>query len=114
MAAAKVERRVYSVSSPQLFGICVAVLGQLRATIERHNVEEATIVAALGEGLLAPISELALALRPLGEGQTELAATWRARKHGGDRRLLAVFLEAVDTLIIANSSLIEPQRTPRS
>ena len=99
MAAAKVERRVYSVSSPQLFGVCVTVLGQLRATIERHDVEQGAIVAALGEGLLAPISELSLALRPLGEGQTELAATWRARKRGGDRRLLAVFLESVDALI---------------
>ena len=99
MAAATVERRVYSVSSHQLFGVCVTVLGQLRATIERHNVERGTIVAALGTGLLAPISELSLALRPLGAGQTELLATWRARKRGGDRRLLAVFLEAVDVLI---------------
>src|SRR4029077_5378950 len=72
MAAATVERRVYSVSSHQLFGVCVTVLGQLRATIERHNVERGRIVAALGAGLLAPISELSLVLRPLGAGQTEL------------------------------------------
>ena len=99
MADAKVERRVYSLSSHQLFGVCVTVLGQLRATIERYDVEQGTIVAALGAGLLAPNSELSLALRPLGEGQTELAATWRARKRGGDRRLPAVFFEAVDMLI---------------
>ena len=99
MTAAKVERRAYSVSSLQLFGVCVTVLGQLRAVIERHDVERGTIVAALGEGLLVPISELSLALRPLGAQQTELTATWRARKHGGDRRLLAMFLESVDALI---------------
>lgn len=99
MAAAKVERRVYAVSSIPLFGICVMALGQLRATIKRHDVEQGVIVATLGEGSLAPTSELSLVLRPFGEGQTELAATWRARKRGGDQRLLVVFLEAVDGLI---------------
>src|SRR2546421_12071423 len=99
MAAVTVERRVYTVPSLQLFGICLTALGQLRATIERHDVDQGTIVAVLGAGLLAPISELSLALRPLGAGQTELAATWRARKHGGDRRLLAVFLDTIDGLI---------------
>ncbi len=64
----------------------------------RHDVEQGTIVAVLGAGLLAPISELSLALRPLGAGRTELLVTWQARKHGGDRRLLAVFLGAVDGL----------------
>ena len=90
---------MYSVPSPQLFGVCVTVLGQLRATIERHDVEQGLIVAKLGEGLLAPISELSLALRALSAGRTELTATWRARKHGGDQRLLAVFVESVDALI---------------
>jgi hypothetical protein len=99
MAAVKVERRVYSAPPLQLFGICLTALGQLRAMIERHDVDQGTIVATLGQGLLAPISELALALRPLGEGRTELVATWRARKRGGDRRLLAVFLDSVDQLI---------------
>jgi len=99
MAAVKVERRVYLVPSLQLFGTCLTVLGQLRATIERHDVDQGTIVAILGEGLLVPMSELSLALRPLDEGRTELSATWRARKHGGDRRLLAVFLDSVDGLI---------------
>jgi hypothetical protein len=99
MPAAKVERRVYALSSIQLFGICVTALAQLRATIERQDVEQGVIIATLGQGLLGPTSELALALRPFGESQTELAATWRARKRGGDQRLLAVFLEAVDGLI---------------
>jgi hypothetical protein len=99
MAAVKVERRVYSVPPLQLFGICLTALGQLRATIERHDVDQYTIVALLGEGLLGPISELSLALRPLGDQRTELAATWRARKRSGDRRLLTVFLDSVDALI---------------
>ena len=99
MAAVKLERRVYAQSSNQLFGICVTALGQLRATIKRHDVEQGVIIAILGEGSVAPASELALALRPLGDGQTELVAAWRARKRGGDQRLLAVFLEAVDGLI---------------
>jgi hypothetical protein len=99
MASVKVERRVYSLPSPQLFGICLTALGQLRATIERHDVEQGMIIALLGEGSLGPISELSLALRPLDAGRTELAATWRARKRGGDRRLLAVFLDAVDGLV---------------
>jgi len=99
MAAVKVERRVYALPPYQLFGICLTALGQLRATIERHDVEQGTIVAAFGGGSLASASELSLALRPLGEGQTELAVTWRARKRGGDRRLLTVFLDAIASLI---------------
>src|SRR6266849_850120 len=99
MAAVKVEQRVYSVPLLQLFGICLTALGQLRATIERHDVDQGAIVAVFGEGLLAPISELSFVLRTLGEGQTELVATWRARRRSGDRRLLAVFLDSVDALI---------------
>jgi hypothetical protein len=99
MAAAKVERREYSVPLLQLFGICLTALGQLRATIERQDVEQGTVVATIGARSLAPISELSLVLRPLGEGRTALAVTWRARKHGGDRRLLAAFLDAVAALV---------------
>ena len=99
MAVAKTERRAYAVSPNQLFGICITALAQLRATIARHDVEQGLIGAAFGKGPLAPTSELSLALHPLGAGQTALVATWRARKHGADRRLLAVFLEAVDALI---------------
>lgn len=97
MAAAKHERRVYSAPPIQLFGICLTALGQLRATIEQHDVERGTITALFGDRL-GPISELRLALRPLGDASTELTATWQARKRGGDRRLLAVFLESVDGL----------------
>jgi hypothetical protein len=99
MAAVTVERREYTVPSLQLFGICLTALGQLQATIERHDVDQGTIVAILGAGLLAPISELSLVLRPLDARRTELVVTWRARKRGGDRRLLAVFLDSVDQLI---------------
>lgn len=99
MAAAKAERRIYAVSSNQLFGICVTVLGQLRAKITHHDVEQGMIIATIGEGSLAPTSELALALRPLGDGRTELTATLRARKRGGDQRLLAVFLDSIAALI---------------
>jgi hypothetical protein len=99
MAAVKVERRVYPVPLPQLFGICLTVLGQMRATVERHDVEQGMVVAAFGAGALAPISELSLALRPLAEQQTELTATWQARAHGGDRRLQAIFLDAVEGFI---------------
>ncbi|MEO7913168.1 MAG: hypothetical protein ABIV47_26265 [Roseiflexaceae bacterium] len=99
MASIKAERRVYALPLPQLFGLCLTAIGILHATIERHDVEQGTIIALVGAGLLGPITELSLALRPLDEGRTELVATWRARKRGGDRRLLAVFLDAVDGLI---------------
>ena len=98
MAAVTVERREYTVPSLQLFGICLTALGQLQATIELHDVDQGTIVAMLGARLLAPISELSLALRTLDARRTELVVTWRARKRGGDRRLLAVFLDSVDRL----------------
>lgn len=99
MASVKVERRVYAVPSTQLFGLCLTALGLLRATIERHDVEQGTIVALVGAGSLGPVSELSVALRLLDQGRTELAATWRAQKRGGDRRLLRVFLDAVGGLI---------------
>src|SRR3954469_300082 len=99
MDSVKVDRRVYPVSSPQLFGLCLTALGLLHATIERHDVEQGAIVALLGEGLLGLASEISVVLRPLDEGRTEIAATWRARKRGGDRRLLRVFMDTVDGLI---------------
>lgn len=94
--AARSERRVYTLTPAQLFGVCVTALGQLGASVERHDVEHGTIVARLGAGPLAPVSELALALQPLDGGRTELLATWRARGRGGDRRMLAAFLAAVE------------------
>jgi hypothetical protein len=94
--AARSERRVYGLTPAQLFGVCLTALGQLGASIERHDVERGTIVASLGAGSLAPKSELSLALQPIDGGATELVATWRARKRGGDRRMLAAFLAAVE------------------
>jgi hypothetical protein len=93
-----VVRRVYALPPTQLFGICITALGHMRATITRQDVEQGQIVAAIGAGSLAPVSELALTLRPAGENRTELSASWRARKHGGDRRMLAVFLDSVADL----------------
>jgi hypothetical protein len=98
MAATKIERRVYTLESFQLFGVCLTALGQLRATIERHDVERGTIVATFGAGPLGTPSELSVALLPLDDGRIEMVATWRAGRRGGDRRLLAAFLASVDVL----------------
>jgi len=98
MAAVRVDRRVYALAPAQLFGVCLTAFGQLRAAVERHDVDRGTIVARIGAGPFAPVSELSLLLQPLDGGQTELVATWRARKLGGDRRMLAAFLAAVDAL----------------
>jgi hypothetical protein len=87
---------MYALTPDQLFGVCLTALGQLGASVERHDVERGTIVASLGAGPLAPVSELSLALHPLDGGRTELLATWRARGRGGDRRILAAFLAAVE------------------
>jgi hypothetical protein len=99
MTASLVERRTYRVPLLQLFGACLTALGQMRAQIERHDVARGTIVATVGGGLLAPVSELALHLTPLGDHQTVLVATWRARKAGGDRLVLAAFLDSVQALV---------------
>jgi hypothetical protein len=95
--AARSERRAYALTPAQLFGVCLTALGQLGASVERHDVDRGTIVASLGAGPLAPVSELSLALQPLDGGRAELVATWRARKRGGDRRMLAAFLAAVES-----------------
>src|SRR5262245_4243273 len=98
MAAEKSARRIYSLAPTQLFGVCVTALGQLKATIDRHDVESGAIVATLGAGPLAAVSELSLALLPRDDRQTELVVTWRARRRGGDRRVLSAFLDSVDAL----------------
>jgi hypothetical protein len=98
MTASKVEQRIYGVSAVQLFGICVTALGRMGARIERQDVERGTIVATVGDRLLAPVSELDLTLVAREPGQTQLVARWRARKLGGDRRILAAFLGSVGSL----------------
>ena len=98
MAVTKIERRIYSLTSLQLFGVCLTALGQLRATIERHDVERGMIAATFGAGSLATRGELSVALLPLDDERTEMVATWRAGRRGGDRRLLGAFLASVDTL----------------
>jgi hypothetical protein len=100
MTASQIERRTtYQVMPLQLFGACLTALGQMRAHIERQDVARGTILATVGAGLLAPVSELALALTPIGDRQTLLVTTWRARKRGGDRLILTAFLDAVEALI---------------
>jgi hypothetical protein len=97
MAATKIERRTYPLTSLQLFGVCLTALGQLRATIERHDAECGTIAATFGAGTPATRSELSVVLLPLDDGRTEIVATWHAGRRG-DRRLLAAFLASVDAL----------------
>ena len=109
MATGKSERRVYALTSAQLFGVCVTALGQLHASVERHDVERGTIVARHGTSSFAPVSELSIALQPFGDGQTELVATWRARKRGGDPRIFAAFLDAVGTLAGSQGSHAIPE-----
>jgi hypothetical protein len=100
MTASQIERRTtYQVLPLQLFGACLTALGQMRAQIERQDVGRGTIVATVGAGLLAPVSELALVLTPIGERQTLLVTTWWARKRGGDRLVLPAFLDAVEALV---------------
>ena len=99
MAPERVARRSYAAPSVQLFGACLTALGQLRATIERQDVERGVIVASIGRGGLAPVSQLSLVLQPQDDRRTELVATWRALRRGGDRRLLTLFLDSVDVLL---------------
>ena len=98
MATPQVERRTYRVPFYVLYGYCLTALGQLRANIEVQEIERGVIVAMIGAGLLAPVSELALTLRPLDEAQTSLSVTWRARRLGGDRTVLRALVDAIDVL----------------
>jgi hypothetical protein len=101
MAAAKVERRVYPAVPLQIFGACLTALGQLHARIESQDVERGVITATVGAGPFVPMSELALHITQLVDGRTELVVRWRARRRGGDRRVLPTFVEAVGTLLAA-------------
>jgi hypothetical protein len=73
--------------------VCLTALSRMRAVIEQEDVEQGVIVASLGGGTLV------LVIRPQGQGAAELAASWRARGFGRDRRTLTRFLEAVQALI---------------
>jgi hypothetical protein len=98
MADKRTRRRTYDVPPAILIGACQAALARIRANIEQQDIERGTIVATIGAGALAPVSELALEIRPEGEGRASLEVTWRARKLGGDKAILRSFLDAVDSL----------------
>lgn len=92
-------RRAYPMPSYMLFSYCMAALGHMRARVEAQDGERGTVVATIGGGLLAPITELALTLTPAGADRAELTAVCRARAWGGDRRVLTAFLERLDALV---------------
>jgi hypothetical protein len=98
MATPHVSRRTYQVAYRLLYGGCLIALGQMRAQVERQDIVRGTIVARIGAGLLAPVSELEIELEMLDEAQTHLAVTWRARARGGDRTILRAFLQLVDAI----------------
>src|SRR5262245_39139572 len=95
MSAAQSTQQTYPIPYEILYGCCLTALGQMRANVERHDIERGTIVATLGGGLLAPISELAVTVAAVAQTEARLAVTWRARARGGDRTILPAFMEAV-------------------
>lgn len=99
MVSSGVERRTYNVPPLALFGACLTALGQMRAHIERQDVERGAIVATLGGGIFSPINALVLTIRAGEDGASELSVAWRARGLGRDRRALTTFLAAVERLI---------------
>jgi hypothetical protein len=99
MAVTLTRHRTYQVPFHILLGGCLAALGRMRAQVEQQDLERGVIVATVGAGLLAPVTELALTVAPLDEGRASLSVIWRARKLGGDRVILPVFLESVDSLV---------------
>ena len=99
MPRPQIAQRTYHLSSYMLFYECIAALGHMRARIEAEDNERGTIVATIGEGVLAPSSELSLQLTPIDAERTELSAVWRARAWGGDRGLLAAFLQLLDSSV---------------
>ena len=99
MAVTLTRHRTYQVPFHIVWGCCLAALGRMRAQVEQQDLERGVIVATVGAGLLAPVTELALTVAPLDEGRASLSVIWRARKLGGDRVILPVFLESVDSLV---------------
>jgi hypothetical protein len=96
MSAAQSRQRTYPIAYEILYGCCLTALGQMRANVERQDIERGTIVATIGGGLLGPVSELALTVAAVAPAEARLAVTWRARARGGDRTILPAFMAAVD------------------
>lgn len=92
-------QRVYRAEPHALFGACLTALAQMRARVERHDAAQGAIVALLGGGWLAPAGELTLQIAPLGLGQSQLSASLRPLRRGGDRRALPVLLDTIDGLL---------------
>lgn len=90
-------QRAYSVTPNAVFGACVTVLGQMRADIRHADAEQGEIIAQVGQGWLARISELRFQLRPAGDSTTQLLAYFRPVRWGGDALLLTHILQMLDT-----------------
>jgi hypothetical protein len=98
MARKQTKVRIYNLPPAALIGCCLTALGRMRAEVEQQNLEDGSIVATVGGGVLGPISELALKISPAGEGRSSLSVLWRARRLGGDHAILPAFLDSVDSL----------------
>src|SRR5262245_17975458 len=96
MTVVRNKQQMYPLPYELLYGCCLTALGQMRAHIERQDIESGAIVATIGGGLLGPVSELALTVTAVAQAESRLAVTWRARARGGDRTILPAFLAAVD------------------
>jgi hypothetical protein len=99
MAAPLTRQHTYQAQFHTLLGCCLTALGRMRAQVEQQDLERGTIVATIGAGPLASVSELALVIAPLDERRSSLTVTWRARKLGGDRAILPAFINSVESLV---------------
>lgn len=91
--------RIYRAEPHALFGACLTALGQMQARFERHDVERGVIVALIGRGWLAPVSELTLQIDSAGPGAARLRASCRPRGPGSDRRVLPTLMQTIDGLL---------------
>jgi hypothetical protein len=82
-----------------LFYYCMTALGHMRAQITAQDAGRGMIVATIGKGLFAPSGQLALTITALDGERAELSAAYRAQAWGGDRRILAAFVELLDSLV---------------
>lgn len=99
MSRTKSEQRTFNVPAYTLFYQCMTALGHMRAQIEAQDNQLGTIVATFGGGLFGPSGALLLTLLPLDADHTRLSAKYQARAWGGDRRILATFMELLNELV---------------
>ena len=98
MPRAQTEQRTFHVPAYTLFYQCITALGHMRAQVEAQDNQRGTITAKIGGGLFGPSGALVLTLTPLDAEHTRLAAEYQPRAWGGDRRILAAFMQLLDTL----------------